>query len=334
MYRAGVVGCRNIGVHHGLGFGGLDNTRLVAGCDLSEDRLSEFRDRCKEVSTDIACYTDHRELLQQEQLDILTVATSDHLHADIVVNAAEAGVKGIFCEKPLATNLADADCMIAACEHNGTLLSVDHVRRFEPIWLHAKSLIDQGVIGPVQYVIGTLSGERSMLFRNGTHTIDAMCWLAGADPTFVVGDLETGYEDYSQYRGDGGHVPASEPGAYGFMGFANGVRGFYIGGSKTTPLPKQRLEVVGTTGRLVSGSDERITILHGDEEEVIEMPLGEHSAITRGVHELVNALAAGEPSISPGRAGLTVVEVIIGILESQQRGHAPVPIPVPRQDLT
>ena len=331
MYRCAVVGCRNIGFHHAQGFLGLDNATLVAGCDLSQERLEEFSDSCKENWPDLACYTSHQEMLAEESLDILTVATSDHRHADIVVDAAEAGVKGIFCEKPLATNLADADRMVAACERNGTLLSVDHSRRFEPAWLHAKNeIVDKGIIGPVQYVIGTLSGERAMLFRNGTHTIDAMCWFAGAEPTLVVGDLETGYEDYSQYRGDGGHEPVTEPGAYGFLRFANGVRGFYVGGSKTTPLPKQRLEVVGTTGRLIAESSEHITLMRADEVEVIEMPLGDQTAIARGVQELVGALAQNRPSVSPGRAGLTVVEVIIGILESQQRGHTPVSIPVPR----
>ena len=70
--------------------------------------------------------------------------------------------------------------------------------------------------------------------------------------------------------------------------------------------------------------------MRADEVEVIEMPLGDQTAIARGVQELVRALAENRPSVSPGRAGLTVVEVIIGILESQQRGHTPVPIPVPR----
>lgn len=331
MNRAGVVGCRNIGFHHALGFVGLDNGVLVAGCDLSQQRLEEFKDRCKEHWPHLACYTSHQEMLAEEALDILTVATSDHLHADIVVDAAEAGVKGIFCEKPLATNLADADRMVTACERNGTLLSVDHSRRFEPVWLHAKNeIVDKGLIGPVQYVIGTLSGERAMLFRNGTHTIDAMCWFAGAEPAHVVGDLETGYEDYSQYGGDGGHEPVTEPGAYGFLKFANGVRGFYVGGSKTTPLPKQRLEIVGTTGRVVADGSERISLIRADEVQVIEMPLGDQTAIARGVQELVSALAENRQSVSPGKAGHTVVEVIIGILESQKRGHAPVSIPVPR----
>ena len=58
-------------------------------------------------------------MLEGEDLDVLTVATSDHLHTKIVIDGAESGVKGIFCEKPIATTLEDADAMIAACERNG-----------------------------------------------------------------------------------------------------------------------------------------------------------------------------------------------------------------------
>ena len=328
MYRAGVIGCRGIGMAHAEGLAEVAD--LVAACDLDREQLSRFQERWKNV----APYTSHREMLEKERLDIVTVATSDHRHADLVVEAAAAGAKGIFCEKPLATNLADADRMVAACRQSGTILSVDHTRRFMPLWRYAKEeLVDRGAIGPVQYITGTLSGERAMLFRNGTHTIDAICYFAGAEPQWVVGDLESGYEAYRQYSGDGGHVPATEPGAYGLINFANGVRGFYVGGSKTTPLPKQRFEVVGTTGRLLLGGQDQGMLYRGEEAQPFAAPVWPVSGIAAGAQELVRRVGDGGEPVSPGRAGHTVVEIIVGFLESQHRGHAPVPIPVPRDYL-
>ena len=58
-------------------------------------------------------------MLARERLDIIGVVTSDHRHADIVVDAATSGVKGVMCEKPLATSLEDADRMIRACAERG-----------------------------------------------------------------------------------------------------------------------------------------------------------------------------------------------------------------------
>ena len=120
MYKAGVIGCRGIGISHATGIVSSDRARLAAACDLDEETLREFEQRWPDEN--LTLYRDHREMLAGEALDIVTVATSDHRHADLVVDAANAGAKGIFCEKPLATSLADADRMIAACDANNTTL--------------------------------------------------------------------------------------------------------------------------------------------------------------------------------------------------------------------
>jgi predicted dehydrogenase len=72
-------------------------------------------------------------MLEKENLDIVTVATSDHARAALVVDAAEAGVKRIFCEKPLARTVEDADPIVSACERHNVILSIDHTRRWTPI---------------------------------------------------------------------------------------------------------------------------------------------------------------------------------------------------------
>ncbi len=333
MYRVGVIGCRGIGVRHAQGALGLDNAAVVAACDLEQEQLDNFQEEYKDHWPQIAQYKSHREMLEKENLDIVTVATSDHRHADLVVDAAEAGAKGIFCEKPLATSLADADRMIEACERNNTILSVDHTRRWMPVWRYAKEeIVDKGVIGPVQYIVSTLAGPRAMLFRNGTHLIDAICYYAQSEPKWVMGDLETGYEDYREYKGDGGHEPSTEPGAFGYIHFANGVRGFFAGGSKNTPAPKSGTEIIGTTGRIRLVGDEG-TLWRGEEAEPIQPPEWPGSGIPAGVRELIQAVDQGGETSSPGRAGHTVVEIIIAILESQHRGNIPIPIPVPREYL-
>jgi len=328
-YRVGVIGCTGIGTTHASGLVGLDNAELVAGCDLSQAALDKFKERWKENWSNIGLYTSHKEMLAKAKLDIVTVATSDHRHADLVVDSANAGVKGIFCEKPLATNLADADRMIEAVERNGTILSVDHTRRWQPLWRHTKeAVVGGGQIGAVQYIIGTLNGGRAMLFRNGTHLIDTICYFAAAQPAWVIAELEAGYEGYSEYRGDGGHDPKTEPSAHGYIHFANGVRGYYAGGPKTTP-GGFRLEIVGETGYILI-SDRQAHLYKGDTVEQIQPPSWPVVGIPAGMQELVQLVANGGQPVSPGSAAHTVVEVIIGFLESQRRGNAKVTIPAAR----
>jgi len=328
-YRVAVIGCSGIGQKHAQGVVGLDKAAVVAGCDLSQDALNAFKEKYIDQWSNISLYSDYKQMLQQEQPNIVTIATPDNRHADLVVDAANCGVRGIFCEKPLATSLIDADRMIDACEKNGTLLSVDHTRRFTSLWRHLKAqIIDGGEIGQLQYIDGRLSGKRGSIFRNGTHLIDAICYLAGSEPEWVFAELEQGYEDYTEYRGDGGRSPALEPSASGYIHFHNGVRGLYTGTSKNTAGPKWRFEVMGSEGYITIDKE---AVLHkGKSSEVIEAPAWKISGIPLGVRELIEAVDGSRETASPGQAGRTVVEVIYGFFESQKRNHTKVYLPLAR----
>ena len=144
---------------------GDERVTLVAGCDdgfadnggMSAVEVgAAFKENYADEFPDLRIYTNHKDMLAAHpDLDILTVAVSDHRHADIVVDAANSGhVKAIFCEKPLATTMEDTERMLDACERNNVIISVDHTRRFLPIWRYTKEqLVDKGVIGEVQYLI-------------------------------------------------------------------------------------------------------------------------------------------------------------------------------------
>ena len=325
--RVGVIGCSGIGTTHASGIVGLPNVELAAGCDFVQGTLDTFKEKYQDNWDNISLYTNHQEMLATEDLDVVTVATSDHRHADLVVDAANAGVKGVFCEKPMATSVADADRMIEATERNGTILSIDHTRRWQPLWRHTHDVVvGGGQIGDVQYVIGTLSGGRAMLFRNGTHLVDAICYFADSEPEWVTAELEAGYEDYNEYKGDGGHAPATEPSAHGYIHFANGVRGYYAGGPKTT-LSGFRLEIVGTNGYILI-SDRGATLHQNDTVETIEAPSWDMTGIPAGVRELVGLVADGGEPVSPGSEGYKVVQIIIGFLTSQQNDNGKVRLPL------
>lgn len=321
MYRAAIIGCTGIGREHAAGLTGLNNVDLVAACDLNLDAVTSFTEDMADFWDDPKPYTDHRAMLAEQSLDIVTVATGDNAHATLVVDAARAGVRGIFCEKPLATSIADADRMIAAVRHTGAILSVDHTRRWQPLWRRAHERVTRdGVIGALRCVIGALNGPRAMLFRNGTHLVDAICWFAGGSPDWVFAHLEDGYEAYAAYAGDGGHVPATEPAASGYIHFDNGVRGFYTAGSKATAT-QFSLDIVGETGRLVI-DDRRATLIRDGVEEAIEPPDWPISGIPAGAQEIVRLVDQGGEPASPGDAAHKAVEVTMGFLASQQRGNA------------
>jgi predicted dehydrogenase len=200
-------------------------TELMAVCDLMPNALALFEKQWRDDLPKTRTYTHYPEMIAECKPDMLSVVTPDDKHADIVVYAAEHGVRAIFCEKPIATTLADADRMIAACAAHGTLLAINHTRRYGTIFQSVRAMLREGTFGKLHAIYSHMNLLRAMLFRNGTHFIDMMCFLADAPVQWLSAELESGFETLTQYAGDGGRNPASEPAGHAYFHFANGVRG-------------------------------------------------------------------------------------------------------------
>jgi predicted dehydrogenase len=344
MYRVGVVGLSGISAgrapveagevlqtplptSHVSAYAALAQTTVVAVCDLKPERLAAFEERWGDVFPDARAYADVGEMLDREDLDILSVVTPDHAHGDIVVAAAARGVRGIACEKPLATTVADCDRMIAACEANGATLSVDHTRRFRPPYQAARAAIRRGAIGPVQRVIASMGGPRAMLFRNGTHLIDGVCFFAESAPEWVFAELDPGFETYFAYRGDGGRDPATDPGASGYVHFRNGVRAF-VNCSKGQS-PAFILQVIGEQGEIDVAMDHAVLRRGTHAAELLSPPVHMRTGIAAYLEELIRVMEHGGETTSSPREARKTVEIIVGFLTSQEQGSARVNLPLP-----
>ena len=128
------------------------------------------------------------ELLATPGLEAVHVCVPQHLHADVVVAALDRGV-AVFCEKPMAHALADADRMIAAAERTGGTLVIGHTLRFDPGYVAVAEAVAAGTIGePVSlsarwcapdYEGRIISGRTTVPQEMMIHDLDVMQWLAG-----------------------------------------------------------------------------------------------------------------------------------------------------------
>lgn len=96
-------------------------------------------------------FADYREMLKQGDIDVVTIAAPNYLHAQMTVDIAGAG-KHVICEKPLCMNLEEADRMIAACQAKGVLLMYAEELFFTPKYVRAKQMADEGAFGKVYLV--------------------------------------------------------------------------------------------------------------------------------------------------------------------------------------
>ena len=169
-----------------------------------------------------------------------------------------------------------------------------------------------------------------MLFRSGTHMIDAVCFLVESEPTQVFGVLEEGFEDWDRYRGDGGRLPENDPSASGMIVFGNGVRVLYDG-SKKTILASDSILLRGPEGEIRFNLDARGTAVVATYDEDTRVP------VTRPLHpahyqiqglpatysELIDVIENDGAAVSTAVEARKTLQIMLGFLKSQQEGKPP-----------
>ena len=134
------------------------------------------------------------ELLQLDDIDLVSIHVPDHLHAALTLAALAAG-KHVFVEKPLGTNVEEITTVIERADASGKLVAVGHVLRTWPHFRRLKVLVDCGRLGYLYYVAGHYLTNQARLFLDlqqkattsyspailtlGVHIVDIMRWLAG-----------------------------------------------------------------------------------------------------------------------------------------------------------
>lgn len=149
MVNVGIIGCGGIANgKHMPSLKALPNVNMIAFCDLIEERAKAAAE--KYGTLDAKVYTDYKELLKNEDIEVVHVLTPNREHADITVDALYAG-KHVMCEKPMAKTAADARRMCEAAKETGKKLTIGYQHRQKPQSIYAKQYIDTGALGEIYY---------------------------------------------------------------------------------------------------------------------------------------------------------------------------------------
>ena len=140
----GIIGSGFVADIHAESFRQVPNARVVGVASPSEERVARFSERHGIARW----HTDYRALLEQPEVDVVTLCLPNDLHCQATVDAAAAG-KHVICEKPLCTTLEEADRMIAACRDAGVKLMYAEELCFTPKYVRARGLVEEGALGEV-----------------------------------------------------------------------------------------------------------------------------------------------------------------------------------------
>jgi predicted dehydrogenase len=336
-YRAAVIGCGAIGssieddiatAHYRMGlpyghapvYATLTRTELVAGADNDAGRRAAFAARWGLAEEQV--YPDYREMLASERVDIVSIATPTPLHARMTHDAIDAGVRAIFLEKPLASSVADADRLIAACKEAGIPLSINHTRRGDLHYRKARELIETGAIGDLHSLVANVGGN---LMWSASHAFDLLNYLNGdARTRWMMGHLDE---------------PAGfDPGGSAYIVYENGVRAFV--NASTGGSIMFRVEAIGTTGTIVIGNyDLELNRSNpgSTRPELIRHPfpqvLPARSPMTVLIDELLDALEGGPTPVSTGDTALQALEQIAALYASSAANNTRIDFPLQDRSL-
>jgi len=146
------VGCIGLGTRGGDLINAVvhvPGVKVVAVCDVYEPHRAKGIERSR--NADVKAYEDYRDLLADPNVDAVVIATPDHWHCQMVLDAVQAG-KDIYCEKGFSRTLAEAKRMRDALKQSRVVFQLGHHARQATCALQAKELIAQGILGPVTLV--------------------------------------------------------------------------------------------------------------------------------------------------------------------------------------
>src|SRR5579875_571129 len=339
--RFGIIGTGVIGPTHAEAIRSLPGAALVAVADIVPATAQKLAEKYG-----IHAYTDAREMLARERLDVVNICVPSGMHGEFACMAMRAG-KHVIVEKPMEIRREALDEMLRVQREMNVKLAVISQHRFDPASMRAHQLVEEQAFGRLvlgnalvpwwrsqaYYDSGAWRGTWALdgggvLMNQAIHSIDLLQWLMGRVKSIYA------YTDTLVHRME------TEDVAVAVLRFANGALGTIAATTGAYPGVTTRIEVFGDRGSAVI-EDDRLTYLHlarDDKQEAgpygggakkteaqksaeaaAQNPaalLGETHALQ--IADMIRAIRENGTPLVDGNAGRHPVEIILGIYESMR----------------
>ncbi|MEN2768088.1 Gfo/Idh/MocA family protein [Ornithinibacillus xuwenensis] len=242
-HTIGLIGCGHIAKKHLKTISQLDEVELRAVSDIDSGKMNEAMEEYEKLTREkavIRLYNNYYDLLRDNEIEIVVIATISSLHAEMAIQALLHD-KHVMIEKPLALSLSDAYQILEVAEAKGKRILVCHQLRYRPVMQKLKALLEEGALGKLHFGVatmrihrpkhyytgsswkGTWESDGGMLLNQGIHLIDLLIWFMG-DVESVYGNIANTLE-----------VKDTEDIAAGLLTFQNKAKGVIEANSITQP---------------------------------------------------------------------------------------------------
>ena len=318
----GVIGSGRIGKIHAENLARRIPGAMVAA--IADPMLASAMETAAKLGI-ATVYEDYHAILNDPNIDAVAICSSTNTHAQIIIEAAQAG-KQIFCEKPIAYDLAKIDAALEAVDKAGVKLQIGFNRRFDPNFRKVRELVAAGAIGeaqilritsrdpgppPIEYI--KVSG--GIFFDMTIHDFDMARYLAGSEVTeiFVAGAVRV-----DPLIGEAGDIDT----AVITLRFANGAIGTIDNSRKAVYGYDQRVEVFGSAGMLSALNNAIDNVVFSGADNIqsakpLYFFLERYAeSFVSEMREFVNSVQTGQPTLVNGIDGRIPVLMAMAAVRS------------------
>lgn len=335
--RAAVVGM-GIGRPNGLAIARNPRGRVVALCDLVEERMQDF---AKELPEPVRLYSDYKKLCQDREVDAVFIGTPNQWHVPIALEAVRHG-KHVLITKPLADSESAAAELVQAAEAAGVVNMMSLSTRFGGECRYLGRLAAQGFFGELYYArarsirrsgipawnLGFIQAGGGAFRDMGVHVLDAVWWLLGMPrPVSALavagakfGPRGLGYWDYEVPKPEVYRQYAADDYAGGFIRFEGGL-GVQVESFWASHQPEEfQIELFGTeAGARLSPLTLYRTVDGAPQDTTVRLPRGPEAWDVIAGH-FIDCILDGVPCQAPLRHGLIVQQMMEAVLRSAATG--------------
>jgi len=306
---------------HAAGYAQLDNCDMVACADIVEENASSFAET-NEIPN---IYLNHQEMLEKENLDIVSICVWPHLHEQMVIDCAVGGVQAIHCEKPMADTWGGSRLMAQECERRGVQLTFNHQRRFGRPFRTACEILKAGEIGELV----RLECSCGDIYDGGTHFIDMLGFYNDESPaSWIIAQIDC----RSESRAFGALL---ETQGIFYWQYQNGVHALMATGTGSEGIGAIN-RLIGTEGVIEVGAFDKavLRVKRRGSGEWEDIDCGNETLhgpgyINRAIADLVDALEMGrEPELSARKALNTTEIIFAGYESSRRRARVDLPLTI------
>lgn len=341
-----LIGCGRIAVNHIKA--ALNNQlEIVAVCDVLPEKMETLLTKYALAgSASIKRYTNYRQMLAENDLTLVSIATESGIHAEIALACIDAGVN-VIIEKPMAMSMADAEEIIHRSEEKGVKVSACHQNRFNVAVQETRRALETGRFGMLSHGSihvrwnrnkdyyaqapwrGTWEQDGGCLMNQCIHGIDLLRWMMGDEVEEVYGVTRQQFHHYLEAEDVGMAV----------VKFKNGAIGTIEGTTNVYPKNlEETLYIFGETGTVKIGgtSTNNIDVWNfADENDADAKNKGLQEA-TSNVYgnghtslfaDFIDAIQHDRKPYVDAVAGRNALELVLAIYQSMQT-DAPVKLPL------